>query len=115
MQELKNKFETAYNTAYNSSNTQNNYSIAGQKGLQNAINSDSRFKRLEDNLRRAQIMAQNNIDNERIRNETNWFQDKNGDWKFEFSDKDMKFKKGISLEENRTYRIIGKAFNDLNP
>lgn len=105
LQELKSKFEIAYNTAYNNSNSQTKYSIAGQKGLQNAINNDSRFQRLESNLMKAQQMAQNGIDNEYIRQNTNWFQDKNGDWKFEFSDKDMSLKKGINLVENNTYRL----------
>lgn len=113
LQELKNKFEQAYNTAYNNANAQNNYSIAGQKGLRNAINNDARFQRLEDNLNRAQLMAQNNIDNETIRNKTNWFQDKNGDWKFEFSDKDMALKRGITLEENKNYKLEDILEHDI--
>lgn len=113
LQGLKKKFEIAYSTAYNNSNIQENYSIGGQNGLKNAISNDVRFKRLENNLNRAKIMAQNGTDNEYIRQNTNWFQDKNGDWKFEFSDKDMSLKSNVELKENTTYKLEDILEHDL--
>lgn len=105
LQDLKKKFVVAYNSQYNPSNKNINHSIAGEKGLKNAIKRDNRFKRLEVNLNRAQKMASQGFDNEQIRKNTNWFQDKNGDWKFEFSDKYMKLKEGIKLIENSEHKL----------
>lgn len=106
LQELKKKFEIAYNTAYKGvASEQTDFSIGGIKGVQNAAQSNAAFKRLEDNLKRAQHMARNGASNEFIRQNTNWFQDKKGDWKFEFSDKDMKLKKNKNLIENRPYQL----------
>ncbi len=97
----------------NGNNVQKHYSIGGQIGLQNAINSDSRFQKLGNNLNKAQAMARSGFDNEYIRQNTNWFQDKNGDWKFEFSDKDMSLKPNIKLKENTTYKLKDILEHDL--
>lgn len=114
LNDIQNKFRTAYNQTFNNNgNNQANYSIGGQVGMQNAIDSDARFQRLENNFNRAQTMAKNGIDNEIIRQNTNWFQDKNGDWKFEFSDKDMALKQGIKLKENSTYKLGNILEHDL--
>lgn len=93
--------------AYNSNkqlNDTNNYSIAGKEGMINAIKTDSRNLDLERNHNKAQQMQKSGNDNETIRQATGWFQDRNGDWKFEFSDKDMSLK-NIKLEKNKTYRL----------
>lgn len=93
--------------AYNSNkqlNDTNNYSIAGKEGMINAIKTDSRNLELERNHNKAQQMQMSGNDNETIRQATGWFQDRNGDWKFEFSDKDMSLK-NIKLEKNKTYRL----------
>lgn len=93
--------------AYNSNkqlNDTNNYSIAGKEGMINAIKTDSRNLDLERNHNKAQQMQMSGNDNETIRQATGWFQDRNGDWKFEFSDKDMSLK-NIKLEKNKTYRL----------
>lgn len=100
---LKDKFEKAFNSEYANSNEQTKYSIAGKKAMENAINKDSQYKIIEESYNKALKMAKENVDNEQIRQKTNWFQDKNGDWKFEFSDKDMKLKK--FLKENSNYKL----------
>lgn len=106
LNELQNKFRVAYEQTFSRNEIiQPSYSIGGQIGMQNAINNDARFKRLQDNLTRAQTMANQGVNNEIIRQNTNWFQDKNGEWKFEFSDKDMTLKQGIKLLENNTYKL----------
>lgn len=93
--------------AYNSNNKLNdasNYSIAGKQGMKNAIKADTSNLVLERNYNKAQQMQKNGVDNETIRQSTGWFQDRNGDWKFEFSDKDMSLK-NIKLEKNKTYEL----------
>lgn len=93
--------------AYNSNNKLNetsNYSIAGKQGMINAIKTDTGNLELERNYNKAQQMQENGIDNETIRQSTGWFQDRNGDWKFEFSDRDMSLK-NIRFKENSTYKL----------
>ena len=88
-----------------SSNSDNvKYSIAGRTAMNNSIMADSSNIVIEQSYNKALQMANNNIDNEIIRKTTNWFQDKNGDWKFEFSDKDMSLK-DIKLKEGKTYKL----------
>lgn len=102
---IKENFEKAYNQEYQGNNNENRLSIAGKEGMNNAIKQDTRYIQLERNYNKAQQMQEAGIDNERIRQSTNWFQDKNGDWKFEFSDKDMSIKPNIKLENNKTYKL----------
>ena len=80
------------------------YSIAGQKGMNNAINNDYRNKNIEEMYNKALSMSKVDVNNETIRKTTNWYQDKNGDWKFEFSDKDMSLKH-IKYQENKVYKL----------
>lgn len=89
----------------NAENSKVKYSIAGVNGMNNAIKQDTSYLQLEKNYNKAQQMQKIGIDNETIRQNTNWFQDKNGDWKFEFSDKDMTLKENVKLEKNKTYRL----------
>ena len=107
-EELKNRFENVYKTLEKTSNQTTSkdtkYSIAGKKAMRNAIIADTSNIVIEKSYNKAQQMANNNIDNETIRKTTNWFQDKNGDWKFEFSDKDMSLK-NIKLKAGNTYKL----------
>lgn len=89
----------------NAENGKVKYSIAGTNGMENAIKQDTSYLQLERNYNKAQQMQKIGIDNETIRQNTNWFQDKNGDWKFEFSDKDMTLKENVKLEKNKIYRL----------
>ncbi len=97
------KWTQAYNNN-NKLNEASNYSIAGKQGMKNAIKADTSNLVLERNYNKAQQMQKNGVDNETIRQSTGWFQDRNGDWKFEFSDKDMSLK-NIKLEKNKTYKL----------
>ena len=96
----------------NNSSMQNNvyntrFSIAGKKGMKNAIKQNTRNIHLEENYNMAVNMARKGLDNETIRQKTNWFQDKNGVWKFEFSDKDMKIRSNIKADSiNRLDEIL---------
>ena len=104
IKDLKNKWEQAYRENNNTINEEQ-YSIGGKKGMDNAIKSDPKYSLMRYYYNKAQQMAKQNIDNEQIRQQTNWFQDKNGDWKFEFSDKDMALKSNIKLQEGKTYKL----------
>lgn len=58
----------------NANNTR--FSIAGKKGMKNAIKQNTRNIHLEENYNMAVNMARKGLDNETIRQKTNWFQDK---------------------------------------
>ena len=60
--------------------------------MENIKNDGYLYTRGMDAYNTAINMSKQNIDNEQIRQKTGWFQDKNGDWKYEFSDKDMSLK-----------------------
>ena len=103
IEDLYYKWTQAYNS--NSKlNASENYSIAGKQGMTNAIKNNPINISLERAYNRAQQMQKIGMDNETIRKQTNWFQDRNGDWKFEFSDKDMTLK-NIKINKNETYRL----------
>lgn len=78
-------------------------SIAGTKAISNIRNHAELFEKAKSNYLRACEMVQNNVSNEQMIKETGWYVDKNGDMKFEFSDKDMnlkdkKYKVGINYK-----------------
>ena len=105
-EDVKNKFESAYRQDYQGNgNIQSKYSFVGEKGLNNGMKQDTQFIQVERGLNKAKQMKEKGIDNETIRQNTNWFQDKNGDWKFEISDKNMRIKKNLKIKDNTTYRL----------
>lgn len=111
--DIRNKFETAYNQEFNKNDSDLKYSIAGKEGMQNAIRQDSSNKIIEQSYNKALSMQNNGIDNESIRKATNWFQDKNEDWKFEITDKDMSLNPKIKLEAGKTYELGDILNHDL--
>ncbi len=104
--DVKNKFENAYKQENSNNVNKDLYSIAGKKGMQNLVKSNpSNNITLEQLYNRAKQLQRNGLSNEEIRQQTNWFQDKNGDWKFEFSDKDMTLKNNIILQSGKEYKL----------
>ena len=102
--DLQYKWEQAYRNNAKLNET-TNYSIAGRKSLENIRNNKILYNSGINSYNKAQQMASRNISNEQIRQKTGWFQDKNGDWKYEFSDKDMVLKNNITLEPNKIYKL----------
>lgn len=102
--DMKNKFETAYNQEFRKNEDITKFSIAGRKSLDNIRNDNYLYNRGINAYDTAQKLAKQNIDNEQIRQKTGWFQDKNGDWKYEFSDKDMSLK-NIKIKSDKTYKL----------
>lgn len=110
---LKHQFEKVYKTISTETDTDTKYSVGGKEGMNNAIKNNTGYLKLERDYNKAQQMQKNGIDNENIRQLTGWFQDKNGDWKFEFSDKYMSLKKNIKLEANKTYKLGNILEHDI--
>lgn len=101
--DLQYKWEQAYRNNAKLNET-TNYSIAGRKSLENIRNNKILYNSGINSYNQAQQMASRNISNEQTRQKTGWFQDKNGDWKYEFSDKDMAIK-NIRYEQNKNYKL----------
>lgn len=101
----KENVNTIYNNSMQDNLNNTKYSIAGKKAMQNIVEYDKNNSSLKDNYYIAQSMQKNGVDNETIRKNTHWFQDKNGKWKFEFSDKDMSLKTNIKLQDGKTYKL----------
>lgn len=104
IEDLYFKWEQAYRNN-NRLNEITKYSIAGRKSLENIKDNAMLYNSGISSYYQAQQMANQNISNEQIRKRTGWFQDKNGDWKYEFSDKDMAIKDNIVLESNKIYEL----------
>ena len=102
--DIKNKFENAYNQEFNKNDNTAKFSIAGKKSLENIKNDSYSYSRGINSYNNAINLAKQNIDNEQIRQKTGWFQDKNGDWKYEFSDKDMSLK-NIKIQKDKIYKL----------
>ena len=105
-EDIKNKFESAYSQEYKGTESQEKFSFVGQNGIKNAVQQEPlKYISVERRLSKAKQLQQTRIDNESIRQNTGWFQDKNGDWKFEISDKNMKIKNNVKLKENTSYKL----------
>ena len=102
IQDLKNKWEEAYRTQNNNLRGKN-YSIVGLVGLNNMQESNFKKNGLS-NYQQALEMQKQGIDNETIRQQTKWFQDKNGNWKFEVDDNSLTINNNI-LQKNKTYKL----------
>ena len=85
IRDLKNKWENAYRTQ-NNNLEDTKYMITGLKGVKNGIKVDGDNQWALDSYNKAQEMLNKKYTNEEIRKKTNWFQDKQGKWKFEISD-----------------------------
>ena len=115
VQDLETKWRDAYSTTTteqavnNLNNTQ--YSIGGLVGLNNMQNSNFRRSGLS-NYQKALDMKNQGIDNETIRQQTKWFQDRNGDWKFEIDDSSLTINNNI-LQKNKTYKLGDIINHDL--
>lgn len=112
IENLKYQFDKVYKSVSEERNTDIKYSIAGKEGMKNAIKNDTGYLKIERNYNKAQQMHQAGIDNETIRERTGWFQDKNGDWKFEFSDKDMSLNEKNKLKKDSTYKLVNILKHD---
>jgi hypothetical protein len=102
---VKNNFEKAYNMEYEGKGNKGNtkYSFMSEKGLANAIKSDSNNQILADKLAQAKKLRKQGYSNEQIRQKTLWFQDPNGKWLFEIADLNSDFI--VPLKEGMTKKV----------
>lgn len=101
LRRIENMYRKALEQARNTTvSAETQYSIAGVKAMKN-INDAELISAYNEAVR----MKNRKVNNETIRQETGWFQDKNGAWKFEFSDKDMKLKDDVEIIRDKTYRL----------
>lgn len=64
-------------------------------------------------LKQAQQLAANGMDNEAIRQATDWFQGMDGKWRFEIDDSGMKYKPGAAWDkESAPFREAAESFGD---
>lgn len=136
LREVQKKFREAYRntttqqnetnliTEANSNTTSDvKYSIIGIKNIDKALNNknvDENTKNSLNNVKNNYIKAlskEGKESNESIRRETGWFKDRNGDWKFEITDKYSKLK--LIPSPNKTYKLGDildhKLLYDVNP
>lgn len=109
-EDVKNKFEKAYREEYKNNNASDStrYMITGIKGVKNGVKADAENQWALDSYNKANTMAKNGYSNEQIRQKTNWFQDNEGNWKFEISDKEATLLKKIN--KNTKYKL-NEIFN----
>lgn len=108
---VKNNFEKAYNMEYQGKGKNTKYSIGGKKGIDNVdLTKNKEFTQYVEKAKSAYNealnMAQKGYSKEEIRNITKWYQDKNGDWKFEFTDKDFNLKvEPKNIKVDKVYKL----------
>lgn len=125
LRKVQKKFREAYKNTLEANNRKSGvkYSIIGIKNIDKALNN----KNVDNNTKNSLNNVKNNYfkalakegkeSNESIRIETGWFKDRNGDWKFEITDKYSKLK--MIPTPNKTYKLGDildhKLLYDVNP
>lgn len=108
IRDLRNKWEEAYrNTtteqAVSNLNNETKYMMTGLKGMENGITASAKYVDIKDRYDAALYLENKNYSNEKIRQITGWFKDKEGNWEFEISDQHTKFK--IQPKTNAKYKL----------
>ena len=107
LEKVKYKFEQAYKeNIKGKTSEQTKYSLIGENGVENLKNDyPESYKNITESLESAKQLDTKNIKNEKIWLQTGWFKDKNGKWKFEVSDKNMKLKDNLNIQKNTEYKL----------
>lgn len=107
LEKVKYKFEQAYKeNIKGKTSEQTKYSLIGANGVENLKNDyPESYKNITESLEEAKQLDTKNIKNEKIWLQTGWFKDKNGKWKFEVSDKNMKLKDNLNIQKNTEYKL----------
>ena len=101
LREVQKKFKEAYKQNGNLEN--NKYMMIGKNGVKTGIQTNEKYNDIKDRYFNAVRMERNNASNEEIRQQTGWFKDNKGNWEFEISDRNTKFKE--KPETNKTYKL----------
>lgn len=107
LEKVKYRFEQAYKeNIKGKTSEQTKYSLIGENGVENLKNDyPESYKNITESLEEAKQLDTKNIKNEKIWLQTGWFKDKNGKWKFEVSDKNMKLKDNLNIQKNTEYKL----------
>lgn len=107
LEKVKYRFEQAYKeNVKGKTSEQTKYSLIGENGVENLKNDyPESYKNITESLEEAKQLDTKNIKNEKIWLQTGWFKDKNGKWKFEVSDKNMKLKDNLNIQKNTEYKL----------
>ena len=101
LREVQKKFKAAYKQDGNLESDK--YMMIGKNGVKTGMQTNTRYTDLKDRYFNAVRMERKGSTNEEIRQQTGWFKDNKGNWEFEISDKNTKFKD--TPETNKTYRL----------
>lgn len=76
------------------------YSLVGIKGLENAVSNgvdlfNVTYSNAIDQMNKAKSMRDEGLSNKEIKEKTGWYESKDGNWKFEISDKNIKVNKSL--------------------
>lgn len=122
VQDLEVRWRNAYrNTtmqqSINSLNNQTNYMMTSINGMNNSVRVNNKYLDIKDRFIVANDMYNNSYSNEEIRQQTGWFKNTEGNWEFEISDYNTKFK--ILPKENGKYTLSelfeAKTLYDMYP
>lgn len=122
VQDLEVRWRNAYNSttvkqSINNLNGQTNYMMTGINGMNNSVKVDNKYLDIKDRFIVANDMYNNSYSNEEIRQQTGWFKNAEGNWEFEISDYNTKFK--ILPKENGKYTLSelfeAKTLYDMYP
>ena len=122
VQDLEVRWRNAYNSttvkqSINNLNGQTNYMMTGINGMNNSVKVDNKYLDIKDRFIVANDMYNNSYSNEEIRQQTGWFKNTEGNWEFEISDYNTKFK--ILPKENGKYTLAelfeAKTLYDMYP
>lgn len=114
LEKVKKTFEDAYRQTSSNTNTNTEYSIVGINGVKNLDEGKMKSALLNSYDAAQQLYNENKNKmsakelKDFIYNQTYWYQDKNGKWKIEIPDKDMKveFKQPVEIDKEYTLEDI---------
>ena len=113
LRRIENMYRKALEQARNSTATaETQYSIAGIKGAKR-LSKNPAYKNIIEQYNNAKQLFKQGYDNARLIEETGWYRDNKGNWKYEFSDEDMTLKENIKLDNKKIYPLDKMLQHDV--
>lgn len=114
LRRIENMYRKALDQARNvdTSLTDAQYSIAGIKGARN-LRKNPTYSNIIEQYKNAKKLYKEGYDNTRLIEETGWYRDNKGNWKYEFSDEDMTLKENIKLDDKKVYALDRMLEHDI--
>ena len=101
LREVQKKFKAAYKQDGNLESDK--YMMIGKNGVKTGMQTNNRYSNIKDRYFEAVRMENRKSSNEEIRQQTGWFKDNKGNWEFEISDENTKFKE--KPQEKEKYKL----------